>query len=347
MHDRAVDQVVGDVEQRADVGHVRLLDRLAVDRRALDDEPALGAGRDDDRVLGQLGAHQPVDLGAVVHPVRVADAAARDLAAAQVDPLELLRVDVDLVLRRRHRDRRDVGRAELERGRAPPLLERARAQGGVDRAELVAQDPVVVDRRDLLEVGEDLVAQVALGGLVGLDVGVEAQLEVAHELGRDRRVRHQHVVLVALGEARADALAVLAVRAQDRDLAAVEAGRDHELVERVRLVVAAIDGRDRLRHAVSDVIEVERPLARAEHAELLHPQLLRATKAGGDLLDHAQPEVLEHRHRLRELDLAAALVERHARRPGAADRVQADHERLAGVQPPKQPMSTAAVSGFV
>ena len=156
-------------------------------------------------------------------------------AAAQVDPLHVVRVDVDLELGRRLRHRRHVGRAQLERGRAAVLLVGVRPQRRVDRPELVAQDAVVVDRRDLLEVGEDLVAQRALGGLVGLEVRVEPQLEVAHELGGDRGVRRQHVVLVALGEARADPLAVLAVGAQDRHLRAVEPGGDHQPVQRVGL----------------------------------------------------------------------------------------------------------------
>ena len=110
----------------------------------------------------------------------------------------------------------------------------------------------MVERGDLVEVGEDLVAQRRLGRLVGLQLGVEAQLEVAHELRGDRGVGHQHVVLVALGEARADALAVLAVRAQDRHLAAVEPGGDHQPVEVVGLGVAAVDGGEQLRHAVAD-----------------------------------------------------------------------------------------------
>ncbi len=326
-HDHAVDEVVGDVEQRADVRLVGLLDHRLVDVRPLDDEAALGARRDDDRVLGQLRPHQAVDLGAVVHAVREADPAAGDRAAAQVDALDVGRVDVDLERGSGQRDRRHVGRAQLERRRAPSLLVGVGPQGGVDRSELVAQDAVVVDRRDVLEISQDLLPQRGLGRLVGLDPRVEAQLEVAHELGRDRRVGRQHVVLVALGEARAEPLAVLAIRAQDRHLRAVEPGRDHKPVERVGLVLTPVDGGDRVAHAIADGVEVERELAGAEHPELLHPRLLVAEQPGGDLLDHAQPEVLEHRHHARELDLGAALVERDAGR--SAQRVQADGERLA------------------
>ena len=60
--------------------------------------------------------------------------------------------------------------------------------------------------------------------------------------------------------------------------------------------------------------EVERAVARAEHAEVLHPGVaVAAEQARRHLLDHAQAEVLERRHRLAELDLAAGLVERDAR----------------------------------
>ena len=69
----------------------------------------------------------------------------------------------------------------------------------------------------------------------------------------------------------------------------------------------------------------------AEHAEVLHPGLaVAAEQPRRDLLDHAQPEVLEHRHRRRQLDLAAALVERRrASLPLSRLVLQADHERLA------------------
>ena len=166
VHDLAVDEVVGQLEQPADVAHVLALDlgleRGAVRRRLLEVEAALGARRDDHRVLGQLRAHQAVDLGAVVHPVRPADAAARHLPAAQVDPLHRRRVDVDLEQRRGLRDRRHVGGAQLERGDLALAVECVGAQRRVDQQQLVAQDAVVVERGDGVEVGEDLLPQRAL-----------------------------------------------------------------------------------------------------------------------------------------------------------------------------------------
>ena len=80
--DLAVDEVVGDIEQRTDVGHVlapHLVPQLLViGRGPLDVEAALRPRRHDHGVLGQLGAHQAEDLGAVVHAIGPADAAARD-----------------------------------------------------------------------------------------------------------------------------------------------------------------------------------------------------------------------------------------------------------------------------
>ena len=172
----------------------------------------------------------------------------------------------------------------------------------------------MVERLDLVQRGQDRLAQGLLGRLVALVLGVEAQLEQLHEVRGQRRVLDQRVVLVALGEARADALAVLAVRAQDLDLAPVQPGREHEPVERVGLRVAAPDGRDAVGHARAVGLQVDRLVAGAEHPEVLHPGVaVAARQPRRDLLDHAQPEVLEHRHRRGQLDLAAALVEPDAR----------------------------------
>ena len=340
--DLAVDQVVRDLEQAADVGDVLALD-LARELRApggrgLEDEAALGALGDDHGVLRELRAHQAEDLGPVVHPVREADPATGDAPAAQVDALHRRRVDVDLDPRRGLRHRRHVTRAQLEGDHLPPGAVRVGAQRRVDQQQLVAQDAVVVERGDLVEVGQDLLAQGQLAGLVARVRGVEAQLEVAHELGRHRRVGRQHVVLVALGEARPDPLAVAAVGAQQRELAPVQARRHHQPVERVGLALAAPHGADRVGHALAAVLEVERAVVRAEDHELLHPGLgvLVVAQARGDLLDHPQPEVLEHRHDLGELDLLAHLVEAQQRAAAARGGlgVQVDHERPVAVGEP-------------
>ena len=332
VDDLAVDEVVGDVEQGAHVGDVLALDLLAqlarIGRPVLEVEAALRPVRHDLGVLGHLRPHQAVDLGAVVHAVRPADAAARDPPAAQVDPLHVGRVDVDLHQRRGLGDGRHVGGAQLEAHRAAPAPVGVGAQRRLDQAELVAQDAVVVERLDLVQRGQDRLAHRLLGRLVALVLGVEAQLEQLHEVGGQRRVLDQRVVLVALGEARADALAVLAVCAQDLDLVPVQARREHEPVERVGLRVAAPDGRDAVGDARAVGLQVDRLVARTEHPEVLHPGVaVAAGQARRDLLDHAQPEVLEHRHRRRQLDLAAALVEADARALALARRTRSGARR--------------------
>ena len=65
-------------------------------------KPPFEPDRDDDGVLDHLRLHQAEDLGAeVVVPIAPAEAAARDLAAAQVNAFQLARVDVDLEQRAR------------------------------------------------------------------------------------------------------------------------------------------------------------------------------------------------------------------------------------------------------
>ena len=91
-HHRALDQVVGQVEQARQeqfvAGHAfgSIGLTLAGWRRILEHETALGADRNDDGVLDMLGLDQPQNFGAeILAPIRPADAAARDLAVAQMN----------------------------------------------------------------------------------------------------------------------------------------------------------------------------------------------------------------------------------------------------------------------
>ncbi len=200
----------------------------------------------------------------------------------------------------------------------------------------------MVERRHRLEVGEDVLAHRRLGRLVALDRGVVAQLEEADEPGRDVRIGRDDVVLVALGEARADALAVLAIGAQDGHAPPVQAGVDDQAVQRVRLGLAAPHRRDALRDALAALLEVERQVGGAEHAEVLQPRrAVAAEQPRGPLLDHAQAEVLEDRHGLRQLDLVADAVHPDARQPVGLV-AQADVEGLA---PGEQALEAVDVVG--
>ncbi len=90
-HDAVAGNIVRDIQHTADqqlvAGNAFFLERFAAARggRFSEDKTALGADRDDDCILGHLGLHQAGDLGAEIFPpVRPADAAAGDLAAAQM-----------------------------------------------------------------------------------------------------------------------------------------------------------------------------------------------------------------------------------------------------------------------
>ena len=197
--------------------------RVALARRRAQDEAALGADGHDHGVLDHLRLHQAEHLGAVVlAPVRPADAAARDVAAAQVDALDLRVVDEDLEERRRRGHRGHVGRAQLEaqsasrpsgRRSCAPSRRSARAScAGCGRRRGSATASSVV---------EDLVAQRVLARLVGLGLGRSARGTARRAaravVGVGASARRSGSVSVKRG---ATMLAVAAVGAQDRDVVA-------------------------------------------------------------------------------------------------------------------------------
>ena len=109
----------------------------------------------------------------------------------------------------------------------------------------------------------------------------------------------------------------------------VQAGVDDQAVQRVGLRLAAPHGGDALRDALAALLEVERQVGGTEHAEVLQPQgAVAAEQPRGPLLDDAQAEVLERRHRLGELDLVAHAVHPDARQAFGLV-AQADVEGLA------------------
>ncbi len=162
-HDLAAGDRVGHVEQAAHERLVALDDLLeqrsavATGRRALDDEAALGADRDDHGVLDRLGLHQPEHLGAeVLAAVGPADASARDPPAAEVHRLDARRVDEDLEHRPRLGQVRHQVGIQLEREvrlrlAAGVRLEVVRPQDCPDDAQEAAQDPILVEALDRID----------------------------------------------------------------------------------------------------------------------------------------------------------------------------------------------------
>ena len=161
-HDSPPAIVVGHVQQSAHE-HPVALDHLLgsaarpAGGRPLDDEAALRADRHDDGVLDRLRLHQAEYLGAeVLAAIGPANAAARDLAAAQVHGLHARRVDEDLEHRPRLgqvRDPRGSSLSDEVRARlaAGVRLEVVRPQHRADDAQEAAQDPVLVQTLDRID----------------------------------------------------------------------------------------------------------------------------------------------------------------------------------------------------
>ena len=180
-------------------------------RQQLGHETALGADRNDDRVLDLLRLDQAEDLGAeVLRPVGPADAAARDLAEAQVHAFDARRVDEDLVERPRQRQAVDPAAGELDGDqllRAPvgiDLIEIG-ADGGLHRIDEVPQDAILVEACDVLAVRlrsrpRSAVSRALRSSRRSVHARIETRVEQAHDLGGNRRMLHQRRPHVVLGD---------------------------------------------------------------------------------------------------------------------------------------------------
>ncbi len=158
-HQLAGDDIVGDIEHAAHQGLVAFDDfgllLGAHGRHALHHEAALRPGRHDDGVLHHLRFHQRQDLGTeILLAVGPADAAARDLAGAQMHAFHARRIDEDLAERPRQRKELDLAARQLHREirlrRAVGLaLEIIGAQRFLDQPQEAAQDAVFIETLDL------------------------------------------------------------------------------------------------------------------------------------------------------------------------------------------------------
>ena len=222
-HDLAVDQVVGDVEHAAQerliAGNAFLHQRIAVAcRRLLQHEAALCPDRHDDHVLHHLRLHQAEHFGAeVLHAVGPADAAARDVAAAQVHGLHSRRVHPDLEERLGLGQPRHAFRIELERD--VRLVEKEiAAQRRPDHGEEAPQDPVLVEVLHRIQRRTDLNRKGRFASRFPA-----ACEEQTHEERRDARVRRQRLLDVRQAERRPRLAQVARIGAQNRDLARAQA----------------------------------------------------------------------------------------------------------------------------
>ena len=351
-HHRVAVDVVGHVEHARDerlvAGQHLGLVRLAVGRvgQALAHEAALGAGRDDDRVLDLLRLDQAEHLGAeVLEPVRPAQPAARHPAEAQVHRLQPGREDEDLELGPRLHDPGDRTGVELEHQRARPghagsgpgavLLVVVGPQGGVDQRQVGPQDPVRVQAGHLVELAADLLGD-GLAALVdaALPGRVEPGLEQPDQQPGDGRVGPQHPLHVVLAEAHPALAQVLRAGAQQRHLAPGQAGHQHEGVEPVVLALALPQRGQRL---LEDLLEAAgRGRRRGPQAEFVDPE--RAGRGAPlervrVLVDDLYPHVLQLRQHVGQRDRGARPV--HHERPPVRVLHQPDRElppRLAQLE---------------
>ena len=309
-HDVAEHEVVGQVEETGQEGAVagdafgQHGFAVAAGWRILDHEAALGADRHDDRILDDLGFHQAENLGAeVFHPVRPAQPAAGDLAAAQVDALDPRRVHEDLEHRLRFGQVGDASRVELERqvGLGPAILaglEVVGPQGGLDDGQKLAQDAVFVEVGDGVEGGVYFFdKRFAAGAATDFLRGIEARLEQRNQLCGERRVMRQRLLHVGLAEGEGGLLHVLGVGAQHGNLAPAEAGEQGQPVEVVVLDLAAPHALEGFVEQRADRVEVELFDAFKGHAEVMHPhqRAVAAFDAVGALFLDLDAGAFEHR----------------------------------------------------
>ena len=125
-------------------------------------------------------------------------------------------------------------------------LVEARADRGLNEVRKAAQDAVVVEAGDGGEPLLDLAPDRGLGrGAVPLEVGVEAGTEQRHDLAGQSRMPGEGRGEVILAVADAELAQVAAEGADQRSLAPVEPGVEHETVVAVGLRLASADRQHR------------------------------------------------------------------------------------------------------
>ena len=217
-------------------------------------------------------------------------------------------VDEDLEHRARLGQIRDQVGIELQRqvrlGLAGRVgLEVVRAQDGADDAEEPAQDPVLVEALDRVDRALELALQRARlrVGILG-PRRIEPHPEQLHEPARDVGVREERILLVRLAEGAARLAQVLGDRAQDRDLARGEPGRDHEPVEAVVLGLAAPGAREGVLERLTHVVGVQLRGPVVAEAEVVDPDRRPVGRFDlvRPLVADADAHVLEQRQYVRE-----------------------------------------------
>ena len=272
-------------------------------------------------------------------PVRPAQPAARDLAAAQVHALEARRVDEDLEHRLGLGQPRNLRRIKLERHErtrlafliAPPEIG---PRHRLDQCQVLPKHAVLGKILDVLEGRLDrprLLRRAGAGAAAAF--GIEAHPEQLDQLARDTGVRRQRRLDERLREREADLAQVFRARPQDHDLLRRKARRDHQAIEVVVLDLAAEDLAERRLEDLVQRIDLDRGVGRGRHqSEVVHPHRRHALghDAVRPLVEHLQSHVLEHRQAIGQRDRPAQvekLEAQHAGR-GVGRSIQRHRQRL-------------------
>ena len=246
--------IVGDVEQRRDEqlvgGGAFGLDRLAraAARQPLRHEAALGADRHDHRVLHVLRFDQAQDLGAeILRPVGPADAAARHLAEAQMHAFDPRRIDEDLVQRPRQRHVVELAAGELDRDQllrlavAVELIEVGADRGctALTKRRRMRSSSRLSTACSAVSIAAAMAASSrTLRSVAARRARVETGVEQSDDLRRNAGVLAQRRPHIVLRERHADLAQKARQRADQRDVAPDQPGRQHQRVVAVVLGAA-------------------------------------------------------------------------------------------------------------
>ena len=307
------DEIVGEVEQTPNERLVSGLDLFEIRScricGAAHDEPALGALGDDDDVLRHLGFHETEHLGAVILAThRPSDAAACDRPTPQVDAGNVGGVHEDLVDGNRFGHLGDPARLQLERKRSRTRAIGVRPHRRVDETQEPAQDAILIERRNAVDVIADQNAYLGLGAFVA--VRPETGFEEPNQAVRDLRVRGERVGDVPGGEGWSEEPPIAAVGAQDVDLLIPEARRDDQPVQGVRLDPTLEPFGEGRRDALAASSRVQTSPIGSQRPEVVDEHLLVSVdEPGRDLLEDAQTEVLEEGQHRGQVAFAIAAVD--------------------------------------
>ena len=350
MHGLAVNDVVGELEKRADEhficrdpGGLDFLAR-AFCGQGLRIEAALRAHRHDDGVLHLLRLHETEHFGAeIIAPVGPAQAAACDGTEAQVDAFDIRRPDEDFAEGPRRGQRVRLAAGDLH-GDVPMGFARrvgeieVGALEGFHQRQKPAQGAVCIQRGDgfdlLFDLGDNWRGRCRAGGEVAFGCWVELDCEQLQQVVGDVRMFGEGADLNQFGGIKARLAAIAAEGTEQGRGAPVNAKRHHQAVEAVILGVARPDRLEGFLEAC-----VESLLAR----RAVDSEVVDVDRAAGivfvlgnsdriaDLGLHAQAHAFEHGHDLGKIERAVAMVDFHAAdiglEVGAPD---AGAQRLAG-----------------